>query len=127
VKVLGFIPDVYRYSGAADVIVCRAGATNLAEFALQGKACIVVPGTFLAGGHQLQNARYLSDKDAALVLGEDELAEDPNRLAKKLAALLDDHDRINSLADRLAEFGRPDAADVIAKLILGQPDAKSTP
>ena len=58
VIVSGYVDDVYLYSGAADLIVTRAGATNLAEFAVQGKACIVVPSAFLAGGHQLKNARY---------------------------------------------------------------------
>jgi UDP-N-acetylglucosamine--N-acetylmuramyl-(pentapeptide) pyrophosphoryl-undecaprenol N-acetylglucosamine transferase len=55
VIVKGFIEDLYRYSGAADVIVTRAGATTIAEFAVQGKACIIVPNPRLTGGHQVKN------------------------------------------------------------------------
>lgn len=122
VEVMGFIPDVYRYSGAADIVISRAGATNLAEFALQGKACIVVPSPFLAGGHQLKNARYLENQGAALIIDEEELSEDPNRLAKQIAGLLNDPGRIKALGAKLADFARPDATRDIAKLILDQAD-----
>jgi UDP-N-acetylglucosamine--N-acetylmuramyl-(pentapeptide) pyrophosphoryl-undecaprenol N-acetylglucosamine transferase len=118
VKVVGFIPDVYLYSGAADIVVSRAGATNLAEFAVQGKACIVIPSGFLAGGHQLANARYLEKQGAAVVIDEDDLADDPNRLAKQAARLLKDSRRLGSLGRKLAGFAQPRAAETIAKLIL---------
>lgn len=118
VEVMGFIPDVYRYSGAADIVISRAGATNLAEFAVQGKACVVIPSSFLAGGHQLHNASYLEGRGAALVIDEDDLAQDPNRLAKQVAQLLSEPERIDSLGSKLAELARPDAAGTIAGLIL---------
>ena len=119
-QVHGFISDVYRYSGAADVIITRAGATNLAEFALQGKACIVVPSPFLTGGHQLKNARYLADQGAALVLDETDLAADPNRLAGQVSNLLRDPARQRELAARLAKFAKPKATGELARLILDQ-------
>ncbi len=118
VQVMGFIPDVYRYSGAADVIISRAGATNLAEFAVQGKACIVIPSAFLAGGHQLANARYMQDKGAAIIIDEDELMDDPNRLAKNIAKLLHDPERADTLSRKLASFAQPHATANIAKIIL---------
>ena len=119
-QVRGFISDVYRYSGAADVIITRAGATNLAEFALQGKACIVVPSPFLTGGHQLKNAQYLADQGAALVLNETDLAIDPNRLAKQVSDLLNDPAGQRELAARLAKFAKPKATGELARLILDQ-------
>jgi UDP-N-acetylglucosamine--N-acetylmuramyl-(pentapeptide) pyrophosphoryl-undecaprenol N-acetylglucosamine transferase len=123
VRIMGFIPDVYRYSGAADIVITRAGATNLAEFALQGKACIVIPSAFLASGHQLKNAEYLAEQGAALVLDEDDLADDPNRLAKQVAELMHNPQRITGLERRLAKFAQPDAAQKITALILEQADA----
>ena len=117
-QVFGYIEDVYRYSGAADVIITRAGATNLAEFALQGKACIVVPSAVLVGGHQLKNAQYLADQHAAIVIDEDELQADPNRLARLVSDLLRDPARQKELAERLAAFAKPDATQELAKLIL---------
>lgn len=122
VQIMGFIPDVYRYGGAADIVITRAGATNLAEFAVQGKACIVVPSSFLAGGHQIKNAEYLEEKGAAMVITEDDLADDPNRLAKQVAELLHDPAKIKDLGTRLAEFAKPHATQTIAKLILERPD-----
>jgi UDP-N-acetylglucosamine--N-acetylmuramyl-(pentapeptide) pyrophosphoryl-undecaprenol N-acetylglucosamine transferase len=119
-QVHGYISDVYRYSGAADVIITRAGATNLAEFALQGKACIVVPSPFLAGGHQLKNAQYLADQRAALVLNEADLAADPNRLARQVSSLLSDSARQRELGDKLAKFAKPQATRELARLILDQ-------
>ena len=118
VRVYGYIDDVSRYSGAADVIITRAGATNLAEFARQGKACIVIPSPFLTGGHQLKNAQYLADKGAALVLNEAELTDDPNRLAKQVSTLLADPARQRQLGANLIKFSRPGAAEDLAKLLL---------
>ncbi|HEY5441979.1 MAG TPA: UDP-N-acetylglucosamine--N-acetylmuramyl-(pentapeptide) pyrophosphoryl-undecaprenol N-acetylglucosamine transferase [Candidatus Saccharimonadales bacterium] len=118
VHVQGFIEDVYRYSGAADIVVTRAGATNLAEFALQGKACVVIPSPFLTGGHQLKNAQYLADQRAALVLDEAALAADPNRLARQISNLLRDPKQQRELGVRLAKFAKPEAASELAQLLL---------
>ncbi len=123
VQVLGFIPDVYRYSGAADIVITRAGATNLAEFALQGKACIVIPSPFLVGGHQLRNAEYLAEQGAAHVVDEADLVSDPNRLAKQVARLLHEPAQRRQLSSKLAAFARPKATSDLAKLILEQIDA----
>lgn len=120
VKVLGYTDGVYRYSGAADIVVCRAGATNLAEFAVQGKACVVVPSAVLVGGHQLKNAEYLAKRHAAIVMEEAGLSDDANRLAKQLSVLLRDPTRQQLLGDNLSKFAKPDATAEIADLILEQ-------
>jgi UDP-N-acetylglucosamine--N-acetylmuramyl-(pentapeptide) pyrophosphoryl-undecaprenol N-acetylglucosamine transferase len=117
-KLFGYSSDLYAFSAAADVVVTRAGATNLAEFALQGKACIIVPSAFLAAGHQIKNAQYLEDKDAAIIIDEDDLLNDPNRLAKILSDLMTDKVRRRKLGENLAEFANPNSAKQIAKLIL---------
>jgi UDP-N-acetylglucosamine--N-acetylmuramyl-(pentapeptide) pyrophosphoryl-undecaprenol N-acetylglucosamine transferase len=119
-QVHNFISDVYRYSGAADIIVTRAGATNLAEFAMQGKACIVIPSSFLAGGHQLKNAEYLAEQGAALVLGTDDLIADPNRLARCITDLLQEPAKRKKLQTEFAKLAQPNATHQIAKLILEQ-------
>ena len=117
-ELLDYTDDVYQYSGAADIVVCRAGATNLAEFAVQGKACIVVPSSVLAAGHQLKNAEYLAKQKAAIVMNETELSADANRLAKQLSSLLNDPDRQRQLGSNLSKFAKPDAAEEITDLIL---------
>ncbi len=116
----GFTVDLYLYSGAADVIITRAGATNLAEFAVQGKACVVVPSPFLTGGHQLKNADYLATQGAALVINEADLAADPNRLARQVSDLLRDTDQQQQLAHHLSGLARPNATAELAQLILDE-------
>lgn len=118
VKVAGFLEDMYRHAGAADLIVTRAGATNLAEFAVQGRACIVVPSAVLTGGHQLKNSQYLADQGAAVVISESDLQSDPHRLAKQVSALLKDPQRIKELGLALSAFAKPNATKDLAQLII---------
>jgi UDP-N-acetylglucosamine--N-acetylmuramyl-(pentapeptide) pyrophosphoryl-undecaprenol N-acetylglucosamine transferase len=89
-----FLENVYLYSGSADLIVSRAGATNIAEFAIQAKPCIVIPSRSLPNNHQIKNAEYLKEHQAAIVLNEQELAQDPSILKNQIQYLL------SSLADR---------------------------
>jgi len=111
------VTDFYRYSGAADVIVSRAGATNLAEFAVQGKACIIIPAAHLVGGHQTKNAASFA-KHEAIVLMDDAQIEQEHRLATQIIELLDDDARRQKLGDALHTFGYTNAADQLARLIL---------
>ncbi|HEY1063723.1 MAG TPA: UDP-N-acetylglucosamine--N-acetylmuramyl-(pentapeptide) pyrophosphoryl-undecaprenol N-acetylglucosamine transferase [Candidatus Saccharimonadales bacterium] len=125
VTVAGFLHDVYRYSGAADVIITRAGATNLAEFAVQGKACVVVPSPFLAGGHQLKNAKYLEEQQATEQVSEAELEANPNALAERVSALLADPQRQAALGKKFTSFGHPHAARELADLIMSEAPHRS--
>jgi UDP-N-acetylglucosamine--N-acetylmuramyl-(pentapeptide) pyrophosphoryl-undecaprenol N-acetylglucosamine transferase len=120
VRVFGYIPDVFRYSGAADIVITRAGATNLAEFAVQGKACIVIPSSFLVGGHQLKNAEILEAKQAAVVIGENDLQADPNRLAALVSKLLKEPAKLREMGANLAKLAKPNATQELAELILKQ-------
>ncbi len=117
VTVKGYMPDMYRYSGAADVVITRAGATALAEFAVQGKACIVVPNPYLTAGHQLKNAEYLAEKKAVLVVNEAELTTE---LYKNIRLLLDDAGACQVLADNLSQFAVTDASKQLAMILLEQ-------
>lgn len=118
VKVFSFIPDVYKYSGAADLVITRAGATNLAEFAVQGKPCIVIPSTFLAGGHQLKNAEYLKEQGAIEVIQSKELLEDPNRLSRLVNTLIKSKAKREELSINFSSLAQPNATNHIAKLLL---------
>lgn len=122
VRVFGYSSDAYLYSGSADVIITRAGATNLAEFAVQGKACVVIPSPYLTGGHQIKNAQYLADNSAAVVIAEADIETDPNRLAKQVSELLKSSPKRRNLANNLAKFANPNAAYDLAKLIIDQTD-----
>lgn len=118
VKVLGFVTDFYKYSGAADVIIARAGATNLAEFAVQGKACLIVPAGQLVGGHQIENAKVFAEHKA-IVLMTQEQVEQERRLSKIVGELLADDRRRAELGKNLSAFARSDAAEQLAMVLLG--------
>ncbi|HEY8999308.1 MAG TPA: glycosyltransferase [Candidatus Saccharimonadales bacterium] len=118
VFVKGFVTNMHEYSAAADVVVTRAGGTSMAEFATQGKPCVVIPSPFLAGGHQLKNAKVLQDRKAVKVLDETLLKGDPKALMAPLTDLLDHPDKAHAFGQRLAELAAPDAAKHLAMVLL---------
>ena len=113
-----FVRDLYRYSGAADVVVTRGSATALMEFATQGKACIAVPNPLLTGGHQLKNAEYFKQLDSIEVVSEKDLQQNPMALFTMLNRLLQHPEEAKKLAKGLATLARPDAAAKLAELLL---------
>jgi UDP-N-acetylglucosamine--N-acetylmuramyl-(pentapeptide) pyrophosphoryl-undecaprenol N-acetylglucosamine transferase len=117
VVVKGFVGDMYRHSGAADVIITRAGATNTAEFGAQRQACIMIPA-LLAGDHQTKNAQTLAAENAVLYLIEKEVVQDPGVLTKAVVDLLHDTARRRELGRNLARFARMHASEELARLLL---------
>jgi UDP-N-acetylglucosamine--N-acetylmuramyl-(pentapeptide) pyrophosphoryl-undecaprenol N-acetylglucosamine transferase len=117
VLVLGYTSELYRYSAAADLVVSRAGATAIAEFAVQGKACLLVPNPYLTGGHQLKNALALQQAKAVAVLDEGSLRSDLPLVLSTISALLQDSDSRERLAAKLKTFAHPDAARELAELL----------
>lgn len=117
VRVMDFYADMYRLSGAADLVVSRAGATAIAEFAVQSKACILVPNPVLTGGQQLHNAQVLKKKDAAVIVPED----DSEALLNAVTLLLDSDEKRVGYAQRLhVAVAHEDAAKRMAELLLSQ-------
>ncbi len=106
--------QMYRYSGAADVVITRAGANTLAEFGVQGKACVVVPNPLLTGGHQLINAAELEKHQAVVVIKESELAE---RFEPALTELLEDGKLRLAYGKKLRGLSKIDAAKTLAELL----------
>ena len=119
VLVKGFVSDFYRYSGAADLVIGRAGATNLAEFAIQHKACIIVPAAQLVGGHQVKNAKAMAERKAIVLLSQED-AGAAGVLEKTIGELLEDDAERARLGKALGEFARPDAAKRLAMVLLEQ-------
>ena len=115
VQVQGFVADMYKYSGAADVIVARGGATNLAEFALQKKPVVLVPSAQLRWN--VKNSEALAKRNAVLELNEDQ-AEQPERLGRLIGELLTNPQRQAELGSRLGEIASPDAAAKLAAVII---------
>ncbi|MDB5185361.1 MAG: UDP-N-acetylglucosamine--N-acetylmuramyl-(pentapeptide) pyrophosphoryl-undecaprenol [Candidatus Saccharibacteria bacterium] len=118
VVVKDFVTDFYKYSGAADVIIARAGATNLAEFAVQAKACIIIPPRQLIWA--VKNSEALAERGAVVALSDAQLAADREILPQTVNELLGDDIRRQALAEALHGFARPDAAKRLAMVLLEQ-------
>jgi len=99
---------------AADLAVCRAGASVLGELPAVGLPAILVPYPY-AGGHQRHNAQYLEAEGAALVLDERELRD---KLLPMVGLLLADTARRQRMASAMRRLARPDAAVNVARLLL---------
>ncbi len=106
-----FLYDMGRHLRQADVIVCRAGATTLAELTAAGKAAILIPLPTATDDHQRKNAEALAGAGGAEVLLQQELSGAV--LADRLLALVNDRARRTRLATTAFALARPDAAKVI--------------
>ena len=118
-KLFAFIgsSDIASYLKASDVVVARSGASFMAELAAVGASAILVPNGQLVGGHQLKNAQMYADEDAAIIVDENKLSNQPQILADQILALLDNNTERQRLAKNLYNFAKPDAANTVAKLI----------
>lgn len=109
---VSFIDDMARTYAQADLLVCRAGATTIAELTVCKKPAILVPFPFAADDHQTVNARSLVAEGAAVLIQEKDL--DGVRLAAELRALAGDRERLKRMARASGLLGRPEAAREIA-------------
>ena len=104
---------------AADIIICRTGAITVSELAATGKPSIVVPSPNVAHNHQEYNARYLSDRGAAVLIHDDELTG--IKLNAEIRALIDNKELLEEMGKNAKTVAIYDATDKIynaAKSIL---------
>ena len=99
---------------AADLAVCRAGASVIGELPAVGLPAVLVPYPY-AGSHQRHNARYLEENGAAVVV---ENADLPREFLPLVGELLSDEPRLRSLAEAARRLARPEAASNVARLVL---------
>jgi len=115
--IIEFVQDIWRYLAAADVIVSRAGAGSLFDIAAAGKAAILIPFPYATGDHQLENARYFTDRGAAESMPDSEVGA--GALRDRVEGLLDDDGRREELARHMGALATPDAAGEVARRLLG--------
>jgi UDP-N-acetylglucosamine--N-acetylmuramyl-(pentapeptide) pyrophosphoryl-undecaprenol N-acetylglucosamine transferase len=107
-RVEAFLDPVVDEMIAADLIVCRAGATTLAELAALGQTAVLVPLPTAADDHQRRNARVLVDAGAAVMVEEG--AGIADALVGAVAGVLGDATRLAAMRAAMRAFARPDAA-----------------
>jgi UDP-N-acetylglucosamine--N-acetylmuramyl-(pentapeptide) pyrophosphoryl-undecaprenol N-acetylglucosamine transferase len=108
-EVRDFIDDMGAAYAAADLVVCRAGATTVAEITALGKPAVLVPYPYAADDHQRANAAVLAERGAAVLVLDRDL--DGARLASTVVELAADRDRLARMATEARRLGVPDAAE----------------
>jgi len=106
-----FFDDMDRRYRRADLIICRAGATTVAEITAVGKAALFIPFPFAADNHQRLNAEALAEQGAAEMIEEKHLAGDD--LAERIDRFATDRTALDRMADQARKLGRPEAARLI--------------
>jgi UDP-N-acetylglucosamine--N-acetylmuramyl-(pentapeptide) pyrophosphoryl-undecaprenol N-acetylglucosamine transferase len=110
-RVEPFLYEMDREVKAADIVVCRAGATTIAELTAAGKPAVLIPLPTAADDHQRRNAEVLAHADAAELIEQKHLTG--TLLADRVIALAGDTARRERMAAAARTFGRPQAAQVI--------------
>ncbi len=110
-----YLPSLADPLAACDLVLARSGG-SVFELAAAGRPSILVPYPLAAGGHQTQNARWMADAGAAVVL--DDSALEPARLAELVRGLLADGGRLAAMSEAARSLARPDAAARVAAELL---------
>ncbi len=118
VRVRPYLDQMPREFAAADLLLCRSGASTMAELGAAGRASLLVPFALAADDHQRRNAEVFLQAGAARMLTEAELLAGPERLLNELSALLADPAALRAMGERARSLARPDAARRIASMIL---------
>lgn len=118
--VTDFVSNMADALSAANLVVSRAGAGSISEFALLGKAVILVPSPNVSEDHQTKNAMALVDKDAAIYVADAKAKEE---LVAKAIETVRDEKVIASLEENIEKMGRPNAAEEIAEEVMMLADA----
>ena len=114
--VVGFIDDMAAAYARSDLVICRAGATTVAELAAFGRPSVLVPYPRAAGDHQRRNAEALVSAGAAWMVLDREL--EPASLAELLRGAASDPARLRTMGERARRVGRPEATErVVAECL----------
>ena len=110
-----YIDDMHRCMAAADLVICRAGASSLSEIQALGKPSILIPYPYAAENHQYHNAMALVNNNAAILIEEKDFTGE--RLIKEVDALLADPERLKTLGENAKKMTIYDATERIVKCI----------
>ena len=113
-EVLPFINDMPQAFARADLLLCRSGASTVAEITAAGKAAVFVPFPHATDNHQLRNAQTLAQHGAAVIIPQSELS--PPRLVSTLVELLTHPERLHQMELAAQKLSHRNAAEAIAEI-----------
>ena len=111
-----YVYDMPTVMAAADLVICRAGASTIAETAAAGKPAIFVPSPNVTDNHQEKNARIVENHGAAVVIRESDC--DGDVLYRTVTELLGDRDRLKKMGSAVGRMAVPDSTEKIYEIIL---------
>lgn len=111
IEVREYVYDMPLVMAAADLVLCRAGASTISELTAIARPAVLVPSPNVTANHQEKNARVLSDQGAAVLLREADCVE--NTLYDEAALLLRERERREKMAAALKAMAVPDAGEKI--------------
>ena len=111
-----YIYDMSRVMAAADLVLCRAGASTLSELAMLGKPAVLVPSPNVTGNHQEKNARVLERAGGAVVLTEPGLTSE--HMERTVLSLIRDQKRLAEMEACMKEYAVADATERITDVVL---------
>ncbi|NTW68446.1 MAG: undecaprenyldiphospho-muramoylpentapeptide beta-N-acetylglucosaminyltransferase [Chlorobiaceae bacterium] len=115
-SISAYIQEMGAAYSAADLVLCRAGASSIAELTNLGKPSVLVPYPYATGDHQRHNAQALVKGAAAMVIEDDHLGEAD--AIKNILELLHHSAKLNSMGASSRKLGFPDAARQLALRII---------
>lgn len=116
-EVREYIYDMPLVMAAADLVICRSGASTLSEIAALGKPAILVPSPNVTNNHQEKNARVLEKAGAAVLIPESEIT--PDKLLGSVSLLLSRPETLEAMSEQMKKIGVADATEKIADIVLG--------
>ena len=115
-RVEAFIDDMAKAYEWADLVICRSGAMTISELAAAGLGAILVPYPYAIDNHQSRNAEYLAWRGAARLLPQSELS--PLRLRREMQELIQQPEKLLSMAQAARQMARLDATETVARICL---------
>lgn len=112
-----YVYDMPKVMAAADVIICRAGASTMSELTYLGKPAVIVPSPNVVNNHQEKNARVLAEAGAASMFLEGQF--EAEELYREVTGLLTDSERAARMHQASRAIGSQDATDRIVSVVLG--------
>lgn len=115
IKVLRYINNIGTAYSASDLIVCRSGISTIMELAAFGSAAVFVPYPRASENHQEKNARAVADKQAAVVIADNEL---DLKLESTILELISDENKLEEMGSSIKQFADIEAAGKIAQMLV---------
>lgn len=117
-----YIYDMPRVMAAADIVLCRAGASTVSELTYMHKPTIFVPSPYVTNNHQFKNAKVIEDAGGARIFEEKFL--DPAELLEDVKRILSSKEELEKMSAAMAKLAMPEATDIITEQILSLCDKK---